>query len=708
MEGSDARLPASRPAAEEMMARMRDLGGAPAWVAAFGVLHALLLQVGYALKISIANPSVMWPSAGLALAVLWLTPRRLWPAILGVQFVVEVATAAWWMSSFDLGLVSLYTLANMAGAVVGASLAGWRIRKLVFLRAREVLWFVIVTAAGAAVSASLALPVHLFALGDVSMDASQRLVMWQIWAAGQWAGIITVAPLLVSWLSPMRTHFEELRLRSRLELCVMAVVLVGACFYVWVEPGRAQSLLQLPTTIVLLMIVAVMRLPPRWVVSLFSLMALALATITARAGGPVPPEMAINGIGQVQVFVVTLGLFAFVLSATLSERTITARQLRDSESRYRHFVALSTEALWRIEFTRAMPVALSADAQVAWLRANACIAEFSRSYELLDARAGAGAADPLAWDPAIPWVAAFETRIAQAAGQCFTMDGLQFEVEARGRRRVFVASFNGVIEDQHLQRLWGVARDITELTELNASLLRERERLKSYARKIVTAEEKARRATAVDLHDGIGQSLAGMAMTLDVARQNASPEVRLLVEEVRSRLREVQEKTRSMISDLSPPGLYELGLTAALQWLVVYVRSHDGLKVEMDVDLREAAVPLETRVLVFKLVRELLRNVTKHAGVSAAQVRLRGDGQSLQVRVADEGRGFEWQYDLFGARNGGFGLWSIADRVSEAGGEFSVDTAPGRGARFDLTLPLRPPRRVEDRRAHAAMGRRGA
>jgi signal transduction histidine kinase len=95
------------------------------------------------------------------------------------------------------------------------------------------------------------------------------------------------------------------------------------------------------------------------------------------------------------------------------------------------------------------------------------------------------------------------------------------------------------------------------------------------------------------------------------------------------------------------------------------------------------------RVLVFKLVRELLRNVVKHAGVSAAHVTVRGDADMLQVEVADKGKGFEWQMDLFGARAGGFGLWSIADRVQEAGGTFIVDTMPGRGSRFEMTFPLR-------------------
>jgi signal transduction histidine kinase len=104
--------------------------------------------------------------------------------------------------------------------------------------------------------------------------------------------------------------------------------------------------------------------------------------------------------------------------------------------------------------------------------------------------------------------------------------------------------------------------------------------------------------------------------------------------------------------------------------------------------LREGSINLDTRVLVFKLVRELLRNVVKHAGVRAAKVDVRGDTQQLRVEVSDHGRGFEWQMDMFGARSGGFGLWSIADRIHEVGGRFQVDSVVGQGSRFTMTFPL--------------------
>jgi signal transduction histidine kinase len=79
----------------------------------------------------------------------------------------------------------------------------------------------------------------------------------------------------------------------------------------------------------------------------------------------------------------------------------------------------------------------------------------------------------------------------------------------------------------------------------------------------------------------------------------------------------------------------------------------------------------------------------KHSGVDAARIMVRGDSEQLQVEVSDQGKGFEWQMDMFGARSGGFGLWSVADQVNEAGGQITVDAAPGRGATIELSFPLR-------------------
>jgi signal transduction histidine kinase len=229
---------------------------------------------------------------------------------------------------------------------------------------------------------------------------------------------------------------------------------------------------------------------------------------------------------------------------------------------------------------------------------------------------------------------------------------------------------------------------VARQAELNARLVSDQERLRSYARQLAAAEERARRATAVDLHDGVGQTLAGMLMIVEVARQQSAPTVQKLLDDLRTSLREIQDLTRRMISDMSPPGLYDLGLDAALQWLAAHMRAESGLTVLLDCRFDERRLRLETRVLVFKLVRELLRNVVKHAGVAIAQVRVEESEDLLRVIVSDEGRGFEWQMEMIGERSGRFGLWSITDRVRDAGGTFDVHTGIGSGARFVMQLPL--------------------
>ncbi|MEO6185696.1 MAG: MASE1 domain-containing protein [Steroidobacteraceae bacterium] len=672
---------------EAVMARF---GGRAGVLIAFFVAYATLVWLGYEFKESVSEPAVMWPSAGLLFAALWLSDRSLWPAVLLVQLGVEMSFAALLQHPFLPVNAFLYVVANSVDALVGASLARWLIHDRSQVRTAQTLQFMFATAAGALAGAALGAWVN--SSGYYSPQSYVHQI--QIWWVSNWLGSLAIAPVVICWLIPVRKDFPELALRSRLEVLVLAVLLVVAAMYVFTAAADGPaSLLQLPIIMVVLLVYAAYRVPPRWSATLAMGMACLCSELASELKGPFIAADPFARNVQVQTFLAAAAAMTYVLATALTEMRITLGRLRVSESRYRNFVELSTEAVWRVELDQPMSVRLPEEQQIAWLRAHGRVAECNLSYQQFDAVDPAH--DTCMWRREKPWSSLYEQHLGQAAKQNFSMDGLRFTVTLHGRPHTFLTSFSGVVRDDHLLRIWGVARDITDLVELTARLLRDQERLKSYARQIVTAEEKARRATAVDLHDGIGQSLVGMSMTLEVAREHAPPDVRMLLDEVRVRLREVQERTRHVISDLSPPGLYDLGLAPALQWLSVYVRGHDRLHVELETRVREDVLKLDIRVLVFKLVRELLRNVVKHAGVSAARVIVHGDADVLRVEVADAGKGFEWQMDMFGARSGGFGLWSIADRVHEAGGKFTVDTAPGRGSRFDMEFPLRTPAAVE-------------
>jgi signal transduction histidine kinase len=145
--------------------------------------------------------------------------------------------------------------------------------------------------------------------------------------------------------------------------------------------------------------------------------------------------------------------------------------------------------------------------------------------------------------------------------------------------------------------------------------------------------------------------------------------------------------TRNLTVEINPPVLKHEGLTEALRWL----RSHMKKSFDLDVEIKgECAIRDEdTRALLFQLVRELLFNIVKHAGVSKAQVEIGEQNGQCVVRVTDEGKGFDPQpltsKDQAHRR---LGLTSASERVELFGGRLEIDSAPGRGASVTILVPV--------------------
>ena len=124
---------------------------------------------------------------------------------------------------------------------------------------------------------------------------------------------------------------------------------------------------------------------------------------------------------------------------------------------------------------------------------------------------------------------------------------------------------------------------------------------------------------------------------------------------------------------------------SAVQWLCEDVEERFGLKVDLVDDGRPKTLDERTGTTIFRSLRELLINVSKHAGVSEARVELQRTRGQLQITVSDRGAGFE---PVSTPR--GFGLSSAHERMDHLGGSLSVHSEPGRGTRARLSVPLRP------------------
>jgi len=672
----DARAPGS-PWAE----LSRRMGGDARVLGAFALLYAVLVAGGLAMPEPDGDAFMAWPAAGALLLALWLADRRHWAAILLIQATLEIVVGRTLSQTGTAQLVAA-TMAHALAGLLGALIVRRLLRGLQGMRVIALLLFAFGGAAGAVLSALLQTAVAaIVAPADLARHAL-------LYCLAELLGTLTTLPVLMSWLVSHRFArlFPALSLAQRIELAAVLLVQVVVITRVFAGVGSGPEHLRFPVMVMPALIYAAFRLPPRWATTLMGGSGLLVLWLVAHGGNPLVIDDPVARVLWIQLGVLIFTLAVVALSVFVAQSHIALEELAASQSRYRSFIEMSSEAVWRVELAEPMSVNLPLAQQIDWLRRHARVVESSASFGRI---AGPHAAEDGGWAAAVPWVQMFEAHLDEISRQGYCADDLRFGVTAGGAAHTYLSSFNGVVRDGRLERLWGVARDVTELVDLNAKLLREQELLRSYAQRILTAEESIRRSTAADLHAGIGQELTAMGLVLTVLGRELAPAQRAQLDELRGRLHGVQERTREMISDLSPPGLYDLGLVPALQWLAVYLRTHNRLRVELDCEVEEPALPGELRVLVFKLVRELLRNVTRHAGVDAAQVRLRGDTTRLLVEVRDQGAGFEWDPESLAGPRRGFGLWHIANRVAEVGGQFQVDSAPGRGARFTLQLPLR-------------------
>ncbi len=207
-------------------------------------------------------------------------------------------------------------------------------------------------------------------------------------------------------------------------------------------------------------------------------------------------------------------------------------------------------------------------------------------------------------------------------------------------------------------------------------------------RESIAATERERGRWARELHDESLQSLAGLRVLLSAARRGDPEEVDELLKQGIGQIDGAIADMRRLIADLRPTTLDELGLGAALDALGERLALGEVIKVEMDLDLAFSAGRTPQRLTpeiedtAYRLVQEALNNIAQHGGTDRARVEVRESGETLRVRVEDQGRGFDPT-----ARTDGFGLIGMRERVSLAGGSLELESVPGEGTTIVAVLP---------------------
>jgi PAS domain S-box-containing protein len=204
---------------------------------------------------------------------------------------------------------------------------------------------------------------------------------------------------------------------------------------------------------------------------------------------------------------------------------------------------------------------------------------------------------------------------------------------------------------------------------------------------LADVEDRERRQISRDLHDDIAQTLAAARIRLAGLAGESGEEVRGVARAVGALIDQADASIRSLAARLAPPALAEIGLVAGLEWLADEMERLYGLAVTVDDDHRPKPLTEGARTILFRAVRELLINVSKHAGVTRAQVECRCEGDNVVIEVADSGAGFDPQLPT--ASNAqGLGLRSVRERLHYIGGSLTWAARSGAGSRAIVVAPL--------------------
>jgi signal transduction histidine kinase len=230
--------------------------------------------------------------------------------------------------------------------------------------------------------------------------------------------------------------------------------------------------------------------------------------------------------------------------------------------------------------------------------------------------------------------------------------------------------------------------EISERRQAEEGLKESEQRVRELSSQLLRAQEIERRRISMELHDELGQALNVMKLRIRVIEKGLGEgegTARGECEGLLDYLDEVIEALRRLSHALSPAILEDLGLTAALRWLVSDFGRIQDMVVTSEIAEIDDLFPENHRITIYRVVQEALTNVRKHAEAGNVSVVISRLGDRVAFRVTDDGKGFEPARDATGK---GLGLSTMHERVRMMGGVFDLWSRPGEGTGISFEVPV--------------------
>lgn len=231
-----------------------------------------------------------------------------------------------------------------------------------------------------------------------------------------------------------------------------------------------------------------------------------------------------------------------------------------------------------------------------------------------------------------------------------------------------------------------VAERTAELSAANAHLQQSHHALQRLSAHLQTVREEERAHLAREVHDDLGASLTALQLDLSwlLPRLAAQPALEAKARDMLDIAGQAMQSVRRILTDLRPGVLDHLGLWAALEWQLQEFQSRSGVACVLAHDGIDAAQRLArpAEIAIYRIVQEVLTNVSRHAQASRVEVRAVREGGGIRLHLRDNGRGMQLP-----AAATSFGLLGMKERARALGGELQVESAPGQGVAVTLRVP---------------------
>lgn len=208
-----------------------------------------------------------------------------------------------------------------------------------------------------------------------------------------------------------------------------------------------------------------------------------------------------------------------------------------------------------------------------------------------------------------------------------------------------------------------------------------KENISSY---IIQAQEQELKRIALELHEGVGQTLYSLYTGMQLIEGNVDPSMKSFMEEMTQLMEKTIQEVRLLAVELHPPTLTTLGLLSAMKSYLKLYTSTYGIEVEFNTTGDEVELSEKERMTLFRVCQEALANIAIHADTIRADITFAWEPKGLFILIRDFGKGF----DVEAAMDHSPGLASMVERMSLIGGSCTISSKYQEGTSIEFSLPL--------------------